>query len=319
MVSTGLEVTQMVYFIYHPDYEWDWPGHEFRADKFPSIYKQLIGDEVITEQNRLTPSRAADEEVELVHERNYLERLKFMARTNPDLGIPELEARVTDAYLQAQYLGAGGTILACRKALETKGAAITLQGGCHHAFPTHGEGYCVINDMAVSIRVLQKPGMIQRAMVIDCDLHQGNGTAFIFKDDPSVFTFSIHQENTYPDKQKSSLDIGLDDGVGDEEYLRQLHMHIPSIIKNHQPDLIIYQAGVDPFEHDQLGNLKLTKQGLGERDIFIFQTVRQAGIPLAVTLGGGYSVDAQDLIELHCQTARVLKKTYEENIRLNNS
>jgi acetoin utilization deacetylase AcuC-like enzyme len=305
----------MVIFIYHPDYQWDWPGHEFRADKFTYIYKQLVGDRTITEQPVLTPNPATEEEVELVHERTYLERLKFMAKNDPDLGIPELEARVTPAYLQAQYLGVGGTLLACRKALETKGASIALQGGHHHAFPTHGEGYCVINDMAIAIRVLQKQGMIQRAMVIDCDLHQGNGTAFIFKDDPLVFTFSIHQENTYPDKQKSSLDIGLDDGAGDEEYLAQLHMHIPAIIKKHQPELIIYQAGVDPFEQDLLGALKLTKQGLAERDRFIFQTVRQAGIPLVVTLGGGYAAEMQDLIDLHCQTVRLLKETYDESIK----
>jgi acetoin utilization deacetylase AcuC-like enzyme len=300
----------MVYFIYHPEYQFDWPGHVFRGDKFASIYEQLVGDKVITEQNLLTPNPATEDEVELVHKRNYLERLKFMAGTDPTLGLQECEAPVSEAVLKASYLAAGGTILACRKALETKSATITLQGGFHHAFPEHGEGFCLMNDMAIAVRVAQKLGMIQRAMIIDCDLHQGNGTAFIFKDDPSVFTFSIHQENTYPDKQKSNLDIGLDDGIGDEEYLRQLHMHIPSIIKNHQPELIIYQAGVDPYKDDQLGGLKLTKHGLAERDSFIVQTICRAGAPLAVTLGGGYAAALQDVIDLHCQTARLLKEIY---------
>jgi acetoin utilization deacetylase AcuC-like enzyme len=300
----------MVYFIYHSDYQLDWPGHVFRGDKFALIYEQLIVEGIITEMKLLAPEPATEDQVQLVHSLGYLKRLKFIARNNPEFGIRECEAPVSESVLKAFYLAVGGTILACQKALETQSAAINLQGGFHHAFPAHGEGFCLLNDLAIAIRVLQKQALIQRAMIIDCDLHQGNGTAFIFKDDPSVFTFSIHQENTYPEKKKSSLDIGLDDGAGDDDYLNLLHMHIPEIIAKHKPELIICQSGVDPFEDDRLGNLKLTKSGLAERDRYIFQTVRHAGIPLAVTLGGGYSTRMQDMIDLHCQTARILKEIF---------
>ena len=300
----------MVYFIYHSDYQLDWPNHVFRGEKFALIYEQLIGEGIINEINLLAPEPATQDQVQLVHRSAYLERLKFIARHNPELGRRECEVPVSESVLKAFYLAVGGTILACQKALETHSAAINLQGGFHHAFPAHGEGFCLLNDLAIAVRVLQKQALIQRAMIIDCDLHQGNGTAFIFKGDPSVFTFSIHQENTYPKKEKSRLDIGLDDGTGDDDYLNLLHMHIPEIIGKHRPELIICQSGVDPFEDDQLGNLRLTKWGLAERDRYIFQTVRQAGIPLAVTLGGGYPTRMQDMIDLHCQTARILKEFF---------
>ena len=300
----------MEYFIYHEDYSLDWPGHVFPGHKYEIIYNRLVQEKIITGQNRLQPQPATLAEVQLVHEQSYLKRLDSIALKDPMLGIAECEAPVSQAVLNTFYLATGGTILACEKAIVEKTGTMNLQGGFHHAFPAHGEGFCLINDLAIAIRVMQDRGLAKRAMVIDCDLHQGNGTAFIFKDDPAVFTFSIHQENNYPVKQKSHLDIGLDDFVGDKKYLEHLHRHIPAIIGQHRPELVVYQAGADPYRDDQLGTLKMTKDGLAERDRFIFRTVKAAAIPIAITLGGGYAKQMDDLVDIHCQTARAFKETF---------
>lgn len=204
-------------------------------------------------------------------------------------------------------LAAGGTILACRKALESKWA-VHIGGGFHHAFPSHAEGFCYVNDLAVGIRVVQREGLIRKAAVIDCDLHQGNGTAVIFRDDDAVFTFSIHQRDLYPIKQQSDVDIHLPDGVSDEEYLDRLRRAIPAILDDFKPELVLYQAGADPYEGDQLGNLKLTLAGLRKRDDYIFTECRQRRIPVAVTLGGGYAYHTEDTVQIHYNTCRVARE-----------
>ena len=299
----------MVYFIYSDKYYLDWPGHIFPGTKFRLLYEKLLVEKIITPANLLEPVPVREEEVRLVHTVAYLARLRELTR-EPMRGLIEFEVPVSERVIEAFYYGTGGTILAARTALEKKTATMNLSGGFHHAFSTSGEGFCLINDLAVAIRVMQKEGLVRRAVVIDCDLHQGNGTAHIFQNNPDVFTFSIHQENNYPVKQKSSLDIGLDDFTSDAEYLSFLKKHIPKIIKSHRPGLILYQAGVDPYERDQLGNLKLTKDGLRERDEFIMRLARQSNIPIVVTLGGGYPPTVEEIVELHAQTASVLAAIY---------
>jgi acetoin utilization deacetylase AcuC-like enzyme len=186
-----------------------------------------------------------------------------------------------------------------------------LAGGFHHAFAGHGEGFCMINDLAVAIRHLQKDGSIRTALVVDCDVHQGNGTAAIFRGDPSVFTFSIHQENNYPVKEQSHLDIGLPDNVADAQYLEELERGLALALEGIHPDLILYQAGADPFVQDQLGGLAVTIAGLKARDRLVYETARDQQIPIAVTLGGGYAVDVNDTIRIHCNTVVAAKEVFE--------
>ncbi|TET93262.1 histone deacetylase, partial [Candidatus Aerophobetes bacterium] len=227
-----------------------------------------------------------------------LENLSFSPRTMFS-EIP-LTREITEAY----KLFAGGTILAGQKALE-KGMAIHLGGGFHHAFPSRGEGFCYINDVAVSIRRLKRDKLIEKALIVDCDLHQGNGTAFIFQEDRSVFTFSIHQENLYPVKEKSDLDIGLPDFTGDEEYLAKLSSTLLQIWQNFEPDVVYYLAGADPYEDDQLGQLKLTKAGLKKRDNWVISKCLEKKVPLVILLAGGYAFRVEDTVDIHCHTCRI--------------
>jgi len=202
----------------------------------------------------------------------------------------------------------GGTCAAAERAV-VDGVAANLAGGTHHAFPDHGEGYCVFNDIAVSIRSLQARGRIERALVIDLDVHQGNGTAAIFADDPRVYTMSLHGEHNFPfRKQRSSLDVGLPDGTGDEVYLDVLVRHLPRVLEAARPDLVYYQAGVDPLASDTLGRLGMSHQGLYARDAFVLEGVRRAGLPLVLTLGGGYARPLEATVEAHIGTYRALRE-----------
>lgn len=276
--------------IYSPKYHIDLKGHVFPTIKYNLIYKKLIPEykDLIIE-----PIAAVDREIELVHAREYIRKLKTGSLSIEE--IYTLELPYSKDLVTASFLCAGGTVMACRVALE-EGRAVHLGGGFHHAMPDHGEGFCVLNDIAIGIKVIQKEKLASRVLVIDCDLHQGNGTAVVFHRDKSVFTFSIHQENNYPlSKPPSSLDIGLADGTVDSEYLLNLRTHIPVIIKEFRPQLIVYVAGADPYQYDQLGGLKLTIEGLHERDKYIFGL----GIPTAVVLAGGYAIKVEDTVEIH--------------------
>jgi acetoin utilization deacetylase AcuC-like enzyme len=199
----------------------------------------------------------------------------------------------------------GATVEACRAALE-EGVAVNLAGGTHHAFRDCGEGYCVFNDSAVAARAMQAEGRARRVAILDCDVHQGNGTAAIFRDDPTVFTFSIHGAKNFPlRKETSDLDIDLPDGCGDAEYLEALERGLRVVLERAHADLAIYLAGADPFEDDKLGRLKLTKQGLAERDCLVFGRCRAAGLPVAVTMAGGYPRRVEDAVDIHFQTVRL--------------
>jgi acetoin utilization deacetylase AcuC-like enzyme len=208
------------------------------------------------------------------------------------------------------WLCAGGSILAGRLALE-RGLASHICGGFHHAYSDHGEGFCLINDVAIAIRAMISDGLIERAMVVDCDVHQGNGTAAIFAGDPAVFTFSIHQQHNYPPyKPPSDLDIGLENHTGDDEYLGLLDIHLPEIVRKHEPQLAFYLAGADPYRHDQLGGLDLSIQGLRERDEKVINVLREAGVAVATTTAGGYAISISDTVEIHCNTVRAARETH---------
>jgi acetoin utilization deacetylase AcuC-like enzyme len=240
--------------------------------------------------------------VGLVHDADYLRKIYAGALSVPEQQV--LEVPFSPALREAAWICAGGSALAARLAME-RGIAVHLGGGFHHAYPDHGEGFCLINDVAIAIRVLAREGIAERAAVIDLDVHHGNGTAAIFRDDPSVFTFSMHQENNYPSvKPPSNLDVGLADGTGDDAYLRLLEHHLSAQLARHQPDLVFYLAGADPYRFDQLGGLGLTIAGLKRRDEMVFERALAAGAGVAVCLAGGYAVRTDDTVEIHCNTVR---------------
>lgn len=273
----------------------------FQIDKYRRVYDLLLSSGSLAPEQILEPQPATVEDALRVHSREYMDDLlgfRHTARTYTS------EIPISREIVEACFLAAGGTLLACEKALE-EGGAVNPAAGFHHAFPDHAEGFCYLNDIAMGIRRLLDLGRIRRAAVIDCDLHQGNGTAVIFQRDPRVFTFSIHQENLYPVKQRSDWDIGLEDFTRDEDYLAKLAAAVPRILNEHRPDIVVYQAGVDPYEMDQLGALRLTRRGLGERDELVVEECRRRAVPIVGLLGGGYALNPAETVELHAQTCRV--------------
>ncbi|MCX7837139.1 MAG: histone deacetylase, partial [candidate division WOR-3 bacterium] len=277
-------------FIYSDKYEIDIGIHVFPTVKYRLIKERLLNENLAKEEDFIEPPEPNLDDLRLVHTEEYLDDLLNLKWTNRTI---RSELPLTWEIVQAYFLAASGTILALKIALKEK-IGFHIGGGFHHAFPEHAEGFCYINDIAVGIRKLQKEGLIERAAVIDCDLHQGNGTAKIFQKDERVFTFSIHQENLYPIKEESDWDIGLLDFTGDEVYLNHLNEAVPKIIKEHKPELIIYVAGADPYKDDQLGLLRLTKEGLIERDKVVIKNALDNNIPVGVVLGGGYALNIMD-------------------------
>jgi len=238
--------------------------HVFPTQKYRLVRDRLLHEGTIGHETIRRPDPATEHEIGLVHSAGYLRKV-----TANDLSAQErmtLEVPLSAALREAMWLCTGGSILTGELALD-RGLAVHLGGGFHHAFSEHGEGFCLVNDVAIAIRVLTDRQVIRRAAVIDLDVHHGNGTAAIFANEPDVFTFSMHQEHNYPaQKPPSDLDIGLADGIGDDEYLSAVEHHVPKILENHRPDLVFYLAGADPYEHDQLGGLGLTLSGLRRRD-----------------------------------------------------
>jgi acetoin utilization deacetylase AcuC-like enzyme len=271
--------------------------------KYRQVRDRLLEEGSITAEQLIEPSLASEEDVLLVHTEEYWGRCLRGELTPLEarrIGLPWSEGLLRRSLASAQ-----GTIVAARNALED-GIASNLAGGTHHAYPDHGEGYCVFNDIAIAARVLQREGSAERVAVIDCDVHQGNGTAVVFQDDPSVFTFSIHGEKNFPArKEQSNLDVHLPDGVRDEEYLAILRQHVLRILDDFNPDFVFYQAGVDPFEGDRLGRLKLTLEGLRRRDEFVIGACHERGLPVVTTMGGGYAKEISNTVEAHCNTVRV--------------
>lgn len=286
--------------IYHDGYDLNLGAHVFPSQKY-----RLIRDRLATDgYDFLAPEPAADEDLLLVHGRGWVTRLKQGTLHEGELMRLEIpwSQRMADAFC----LAAGGTTLAARCALRD-GSAFNIGGGFHHAFPNHGEGFCAIHDVAVAIRKLQQEKLIERALVVDVDVHQGNGTAAIFANDDSVFTLSIHQLNNYPQfKPPSDIDVNLEDGVGDEEYLLLLDQAVEKALGRFDPQLLMYVAGADPYKEDQLGGLALTIDGLMERDRLVFGIARHREIPVCVTLAGGYARRVEDTVTIQSNTARCL-------------
>lgn len=282
-------------------------GHVFPIRKFELVKDLLIKEGTLTENEIIAPEPAKTEELLLVHTEDYITRLvdgTLTAKEIRKLGLPWSESLV-----RRSFHAISGTINAARNALQD-GISSNLAGGTHHAFPDRGEGFCVLNDVAVAIRVLQREKLAERFLIVDCDVHQGNGTAFIFQNSPEVFTFSMHGAKNYPlFKEVSTLDIELPDKTGDAEFLETLEQALPRIFL-HDPDIIFYLGGADPFENDRLGRLSLTKEGLMKRDEMVLEFAKTKDVPLVTTMSGGYAADINDTVEIHANTIRAVKNVY---------
>jgi acetoin utilization deacetylase AcuC-like enzyme len=274
--------------------------HVFPSQKYKLVRQALLQAAVAEPGDFLAPEPAKDEDVLRVHTPDYVRKLK--TGTLSYMELMRLEIPFSPELVEAVWMAAGGSILAGRRALDDS-VAVNVGGGFHHAFADHGEGFCVIHDVAIAIRRLQAEQSIATAMVVDTDVHQGNGTAAIFENDPTVFTLSIHQANNYPyPKPPSNIDIDLPDGTGDEDYLARLESHLFRAFEEFQANLVFYLAGADPYREDQLGGLALTLDGLRRRDRLVFEMSRRRGIPVAVTLAGGYARRVEDTVRIHVNT-----------------
>jgi acetoin utilization deacetylase AcuC-like enzyme len=319
--------------IYSDGYYLPLGAHGIPAEKYRLIRERLLESGVAAPEDFLEPQPASDDDIRLVHTADYVRKLHTGTLSMQEEML--LEVPYSPELVRAFWLAAGGSILAAERALADS-VAFNLGGGFHHAFPNHGEGFCMIHDVAVAIRRLQKEKRIARAMIVDCDVHHGNGTAAIFAQPagepaalPSfspatlgvherpqaaagdVFTISLHQADNYPAwKPPSSIDVHLPNGTGDSEYLAWLDNALSSGLRQFQPDLLCYLAGADPYREDQLGGLALTLDGLKRRDALVFQAARARGIPVMVTFAGGYARRVEDTVTIHCNTVGVAKEMY---------
>lgn len=283
-------------------------GHRFPMLKYELIPAQLLHEGIITQDNLFSPEPVDEQTILLTHDADYWHQLQ-------DLTLPPREQRRIGFPLSAQLVErevriAQGTIDGCRYAFEY-GVAFNVAGGTHHAGSNWGEGFCMLNDQAIAANYLLNSDLATSILIIDLDVHQGNGTAQIFGNEPRVFTFSMHGDKNFPfRKERSDLDIPLDDGVGDEAYLNLLYDALPNLIENQKPDLVFYLAGVDILESDNLGKLALSKEACKQRDRFVFEQCKSHNIPVQVSMGGGYSPQIKDIVEAHCNTYRVANDLY---------
>ena len=295
--------------VYHPNYDLNLGPHVFPSQKFRLIQLMLLREGIAGPEDFVLPEEASDVDLLRVHTAEWIGKLRNGTLTASE--IMKLEVPYSRELARACWLAADGSILAGQMALRD-GFGCNLGGGFHHAYANHGEGFCAINDVAVAIRRLQADGGIRRAMVVDTDVHHGNGTAHIFRDDESVFTISIHQLNNYPaHKPPSNVDLNLDDRVEDDEYLETLLPAVAESLEKFGPDIVFYVGGADPFCEDQLGGLMLTKKGLKERDKRVFEEARKRGVPVATTLAGGYARQVEDTVRIHVNTILAAKEVAE--------
>ena len=286
--------------VWCPHYEVDIGDHVFPVEKYRLIKERLEASGALSSADLRTPQPAEVEDVLRVHTRSYWTKIAEGAFTPNEERL--LELPFSPELREASLLCAGGTTLAGHLAIS-QGRSVHLGGGFHHAFADHGEGFCLLNDVAIATATLLDAQEVDRILIVDLDVHHGNGTASIFANEPRVFTFSIHHQWNYPAlKPPGDLDIGLDDGVGDEEYMQLLREHLPRVLEEHRPHLILYLAGADPYEADQLGGLGLSLEGLRERDEFVLNTATEAETAVAVTLAGGYAIRPSDTVAIHCGT-----------------
>jgi acetoin utilization deacetylase AcuC-like enzyme len=293
--------------VYSERYDLNLGAHVFPSQKFRWLHDRFLRSRFATAEDFVEPSPASDEDILRVHTPEWVSGLRNGTISYHD--ILRLEIPYSQKMVEAFWMAAGGSILAARHALS-KGVGFNVGGGFHHAFSGHGEGFCAINDIAVAVRSLQHEKLIAKAMVVDCDVHHGNGTAAIFAGDPSVFTLSIHQFNNYPaEKPPSSLDIHLPDGIADGEYLYRLSSPYRNALTAFQPELVVFVAGADPYMEDQLGELALTMDGLRERDRLVIWTALSQQIPVAIVLAGGYAQSVEDTVTIHANTAEIARET----------
>ncbi len=282
-------------------------GHVFPIRKFELVRDRLLQEGTLEPEDLVEPEPASIADVLQVHTEDYVTRLRAGTLNKSEirrLGLPWSESLV-----RRSFYAVGGTIAAARMALET-GIGSNLAGGTHHSFADRGEGFCVLNDVAIAIRTLQRDLRIRRSAIVDCDVHQGNGTATIFAGDAQVFTLSIHGAKNYPlFKARSTLDVELDDGTGDEPYLSALTSSLPSVFA-HQPDIVFYLGGADPYAGDKLGRLSLSIAGLRERDELVLRACRNHAIPIVTVMSGGYAEAISDTVEIHCNTIRAVAKVF---------
>jgi acetoin utilization deacetylase AcuC-like enzyme len=291
--------------VYHERYDLNLGEHVFPSRKYRWLRERMLQTGFAEEDDFIAPDPLPEADLLLAHDAAWVRKLRDGTLSYSD--ILRLEIPYSRHMVEGSFLAAAGTTLAARLALE-QGVCYHLGGGFHHAFAGHGEGFCAINDMAVAIRVLERDAAIRRAMIVDCDVHHGNGTASIFAHDSSVFTLSIHHFDNYPlEKPPSDLDIDLDGGAGDWEYLQRLGAGLSDSLARFSPDLMIYVAGADPFLDDRLGGLDLTFQGLEARDRLVIGTALQRRIPVAIVLAGGYARNVEDTITIHAATAAVAR------------
>jgi len=283
-------------------------GHVFPIRKFELVRDKLLAEGTVRPDEIFEPDPASIEDVLLVHTEDYVSRLCNGTLTTKEirrLGLPWSESLV-----RRSFFAVGGTLAATQAALS-EGYSSNLAGGTHHSFPDRGEGFCVLNDVAIAVRTMRARRLIRRAAIVDCDVHQGNGTATIFSGDPETFTFSVHGANNYPlFKAKSALDVELPDGTSDDEYLECLAHHLPAVFAQ-DPDIVFYLAGADPYAGDKLGRLALSIDGLRARDEFVLRECYERELPVVTVMSGGYGKDINDTIEIHCNTIRMVKEVFE--------
>jgi len=297
--------------IYDDRYDLHLGVHVFPSQKYRMVRDYLLAEKIVAPENFLAPQPATDDDVLRVHSQEYVYKLKTGSLSYTE--ILRMEVPYSKELVEACWLAAGGSILAGRRALED-GWAANIGGGFHHAYPDHGEGFCVIHDVAVAIRRLQFDRAIETAMVVDTDVHQGNGTAAIFGGDGTVFTLSIHQENNYPyPKPPSTIDINLPDGIGDEDYLAVLEKHLHKAFHDFSPQILFYVGGADPYREDQLGGLALTMQGLSHRDALVFDYARRHKLPVVITLAGGYARRVADTVRIHVNTILAAREAAQQS------
>jgi acetoin utilization deacetylase AcuC-like enzyme len=298
--------------IYHPRYDLNLGAHVFPSQKFKLIAQALLDEKIAGADDFVEPSPASDEDILRVHTPDWVNKLKTGTLTASE--VMKLEIPYSTELRDAVWLAAGGSILAGQCALRD-GFACNIGGGFHHAYPGHGEGFCAIHDVAVAIRALQARWAVRTAMVVDTDVHHGNGTAAIFQNDETVFTLSIHQENNYPaHKPPSNVDLHMWDRADDDEYLGALIPAVQKALDEFRPGILFYIGGADPFCEDQLGGLSLTKKGLMERDRKVFEEARKRGIPVATALAGGYARRVEDTVRIHVNTILMAREVATEEV-----
>lgn len=280
-------------------------GHRFPMSKYQLLREGVLSEGLVPPERLHDPQRVRVDDLLLVHTREYVDHITngtLPAAEQRRIGLPWSESFVERAYRVVQ-----GTCEAAESALQY-GVAMNLAGGTHHAFPDRGEGFCTFNDVAVAIRRLQRDGRVRRVAIVDLDVHQGNGTHACFAGDSHVYTFSMHGAKNFPfHKVPGTLDVELDDGTGDAAYLALLEAHLPTVLREARPDLVVYLAGADPHEGDKLGRLRLTVEGLHRRDAVVVQLCREIGVPVCATMSGGYGRDVRDTVQVHLNTVRVLQ------------